>query len=497
VTQAMTPQDLRGTIQQLLTEIGTGRILNTAYDTAWIARLRDLDAEMGEGALEWLRQHQLSDGCWGTENPRYYHDRLICTIASMTALARYGQPSDRVRWQRAQLALETIAKGLQADPTGATIGFEMIVPTLLDEAKSLGLVEANVNGALGQLERYRAAKLAALPGGMINRHVTVAFSAEMAGPDGIHLLDIDSLQEANGSLGHSPSATAYFASVVAPGDPAAMAYLRRIVTDDGGVPDVAPFDVFEQAWTLWNLSLLKPLDSDTLDLCQPHLDFLEKAWRPGKGSGYAAGYTPKDGDDTGLVYDVLARFGRAPDLEAVLRYEQDDHYRCYELEANPSISANIHILSALREAGLPVSHPSVQKALWFLQRVQTIRLFWFDKWHSSPYYPTSHLVIACAGYVEKLVDNAVYWILETQNRDGSWGYYMPTAEETAYCLQALAIWRRSGHAVPGEVLERGAAWLRAHMDDPTPPLWIGKCLYSPVLVVRSAILSALMLVEQG
>ncbi len=91
----------------------------------------------------------------------------------------------------------------------------------------------------------------------------------------------------------------------------------------------------------------------------------------------------------------------------------------------------------------------------------------------------------------------MYWILETQNEDGSWGYYIPTAEETAYCLQALVIWKRSGHPVPDEVLQRGAGWLTAHMDDPLPPLWIGKCLYCPVYVVRSAILSALMLVAQG
>jgi halimadienyl-diphosphate synthase len=332
---------------------------------------------------------------------------------------------------------------------------------------------------------------------MINRFVTVAFSAEMAGPDGLHLLDADHLQEANGSVGHSPSATAYFALRVRPNDANALAYLRGITTDTGGVPDVAPFDVFEQAWTLWNLSLLAPLDEGMVRLCQTHLNFLQKAWNPDKGIGYAAGYTPKDGDDTGLVFDVLTRFERNADLAAVLRYEQEDHYRCYELEANPSISANVHILSALRQAGLPVSHPSVRKVLRFLARVQTIRLFWFDKWHSSPYYPTAHLVIACAGYAEDLVDNAVYWILETQNRDGSWGYYMPTAEETAYCLQALVIWKRNGHEVPDHALRRGAAWLRAHLDEPTPPLWIGKCLYCPVLVVRSAMLSALLLVAQG
>jgi hypothetical protein len=33
------------------------------------------------------------------------------------------------------------------------------------------------------------------------------------------------------------------------------------------------------------------------------------------------------------------------------------------------------------------------------------------------------------------------------------------------------------------------------MDKPYPPLWIGKCLYSPQLVVRSAAISALALVQ--
>jgi halimadienyl-diphosphate synthase len=106
-------------------------------------------------------------------------------------------------------------------------------------------------------------------------------------------------------------------------------------------------------------------------------------------------------------------------------------------------------------------------------------------------------VIASAGYDDDLVDSAVHWILETQNADGSWGFYTPTAEETAYCLQALVIWGRHGGHVPTSVLQRGAAWLADRTDPPYPPLWIGKSLYTPVLVVRSAILSALVLVEQG
>jgi len=72
---------------------------------------------------------------------------------------------------------------------------------------------------------------------------------------------------------------------------------------------------------------------------------------------------------------VLTHFGSEVDLASVLSYEENDHYRCYELEANPSISTNIHIFGALRKAGLPVKHPTVQKVIRYLERVQTIVCF--------------------------------------------------------------------------------------------------------------------------
>ncbi len=483
---------LGSSIHQLLKEIGPGRMMSTAYDTAWIARM---DSAMGERAREWLRAHQLADGSWGARDVRYYHDRMICTLAAMTALARRGNSRDRARWQRAQLALEIASQGLRADPCGNTIGFEMIVPTLLAEARDLGLAQHYENGLSDQLARQRAAKLASLPEGMINRFVTAAFSAEMAGADGLQLLDVDHLQATDGSVAHSPSATAYFAMHVRPDDPAALRYLDT-VTAAGSAPNVAPFDIFERAWVLWNIALTGPLDDATLALCQPHLDFLANEWDPEQGVCWASGHEPRDGDDTAITFEALTRMGRAANIEALLHYEREDHFYCFPLEANLSISAHVHILSALRQAGLSVEHPSVTKVLEFLFRVQTLQLFWFDKWNASPYYPTAHAVIACAGYIDWLADDAVYWILETQNHDGSWGYYVPTAEETAYCLQALITWKRHGHPVPKDVLKRGAAWLAQHIDPPYPPLWIGKCLYCPVLVVRSAVLSALTLAQQ-
>ena len=87
----------------------------------------------------------------------------------------------------------------------------------------------------------------------------MAFSAEMAGTDGKHMLDIENLQESNGSVGVSPSATAYFATYIKRGDEASLRYLRSVIKPDGGMPNVAPFDVFEIAWALWNLSFIPDL----------------------------------------------------------------------------------------------------------------------------------------------------------------------------------------------------------------------------------------------
>ena len=485
--------NLRQEIYNLLQEIGPGRMRPTAYATAWVARLAEIDEPIGSKALDWIRAQQLEDGSWGAEQPYYYHDRVICTLAAMNALIGQGKMQDHARLEQAASALKYATMRLDSDPA-ETIGFELIAPTLWSEVGGINTVKGR-NRILEQLVPRRSAKLAALPKGVVDRTVTVAFSSEMAGFDGQHLLNVGNLQEANGSVGTSPSATAYFALYMRRGDLRALNYLRRVAAD-GTAPNVEPFEVFEIAWTLWNLMLTDALDDELLTLCQPHLDTLETAWEPGRGVGHTASYTLSEGDDTSLTYEVLAHFGRAIDLESVLNYEHIFYFRCFELESTPSVSANIHVLGALRKAGLDNQHPSVQKVLLFLEKVRVDKTFWFDKWHASPYYATAHGIIACAGYADALVHSAVSWILATQKKEGAWGYYMPSAEETAYCLQALAVWKRQGYNVPNKVLARGIKWLVQHADPPYPPLWIGKCLYCPELVIKSAILSAWALVRE-
>jgi halimadienyl-diphosphate synthase len=135
----------------------------------------------------------------------------------------------------------------------------------------------------------------------------------------------------------------------------------------------------------------------------------------------------------------------------------------------------------------------VVKILNFLMKQRIAGGYWTDKWHLSPYYATSHIIITCNGYAPEIAADAVQWILKTQNTNGSWGVQMPTAEETAYCIQALWSWmqQHTGGEQYKAAIRNAITWLLDHADPPYHPLWIGKCLYCPENVIRSAILSAL------
>jgi len=231
--------------------------------------------------------------------------------------------------------------------------------------------------------------------------------------------------------------------------------------------------------------------------CKPDLDALEGGWSPGRGISSFGARSLVDADTSSIVHDVLAGFGRAVDVEAILSYEEDRHFRTYPMEAAPSTNTNVHVLGALVRAGASAHRRRVEKILAYLRQARLEGAYWRDKWHASPYYITAHAIIVGAGLDEELFTPAIDWILRAQREDGSWGHQgAPTAEETAYALQALATWKRDGRRVPPGVLERGAAWLREHQSGPHPPLWLMKSLYCPALVVRSAILSALALVEE-
>lgn len=483
-------------VRQLVSQLKWGQMDSVAYDTSWVARLARLDSDLGKRALEWLCKHQNLDGSWGNAFFPYSHDQIISTLAAIVALASLGRrASDQTRIQRGILALERMASPATAKILSninlATVGFEMLVPVLLQDAENLGLVLRNTDFILGSLLEMRKGKLEKIRQVKISQYTTLAFSSEMAGLDNIELLDTSNLLASNGSVSNSPGASAYYLNFINPNEQQTWQYLQDAQNEDGGQPTVFPFDNFEQLWALWTLSLFSEWDQATKESFHNLLEDLHQIWEKKKGMSYALHYVINDSDDTAIAYVLLKKAGYEVQIAPLLDFERNEYFACYPLESGDSYSVNVHTLLALNTAGYDLQHPSVQKVIAYLRKKSCP--YAVDKWQASAYYSTSHLVLATLDYDLALAEAATDWILRTQRPDGSWGTFMATAEETAYSLIAFCKFQQKIGKLEKSPLQRGRQWLEHHAEAPYPPLWISKGLYSPTNIIRAAIFTALSL----
>jgi halimadienyl-diphosphate synthase len=490
--------DLEAEARELVRNLG-GRLGPSPYDIAWMARV----PADGGGAVrwpdlvDWLIEHQWSDGSWGGAI-RYYHDRFLCTLAAMIALKEHGQ---------SRTAEEAIERGeryiwhnlhrLRHDPK-ELVGFELIFPTLLTQARALGLnVPTNTCG----YGRVRAEKLRLLPEELLySRDTSTAFSLEFldvkADPD-----RLCRLQGPNGSVANSPAATAYLV-LQAGGSRRALEYLEEAKALPKGVPAFYPFRTFETAWVLEHLAFGGlPLDT----LVEPSIWEDLRASLSEEGVSMDPAFDIKDGDTTAVTLHVLALGGQMVDPMILHHFEKPGGrtFCTLHFERNASASTNAHALGAL--SLMPdYSHRQEvwDKVVAQLLADRVFDTYWVDKWHASPYYATSHVLITLISAQEpSLTDclSSIEWLLHTQRDDGSWGCFDEgTAEETAYALLALLHCHRQVSAVDAEVLKRGVSYLCLSIDleaGAYPELWIAKSLYAPESIVRAAILAAINLYQ--
>jgi halimadienyl-diphosphate synthase len=476
-------------------QIGKGEMAGTAYDTAWVASIPDLeqpDRPAFPQALDWLRLHQHSDGSWGAET-EYYHDRVLSTLVACIVLAEWR----RDEWADFQIeaGLKSIwrnATSLQRDPNDL-VGFELILPTLLQRARTLGFRLPYSHFDLYQVQRTR--KLELIPQTLLySRNVTSTFSLEFLGDQADRSRLEGDLQEDNGSIASSPSATSYFLRQTRNGQ--AMAYIDTLVHRvKGAIPAAIPIDIFERAWTLYNLYLVENRFPPEALGC---IDELAERWTR-QGVGFGTFSSVQDLDDTSLTFDMLVRAGKQPDPSVLQLFELEDHFMCQAYERNPSISAHVHLLDALGASPrFPGWQRMVDKTVSFLEHSKTYGTFWFDKWHCSPYYTTSHAIIAALDIAPLLVQEAIPWLIQTQRPNGGWGYLDDTAEETAHSLQALLVYHRKGGRVPPQVFAQAVNYLERSVERQNAhyrALWLCKALYSPTWIVHSTILGALAMAQ--
>jgi halimadienyl-diphosphate synthase len=483
---------LNDEIETLLTELGIGRTEPSAYETAWVARLAPRYPQF-EGSLEWLRQHQHDDGTWGAA-PLFYHDRFISTLAAIVALRELGTGKrDQRRVERGERALWGLLGKLHADAND-TVGFPLLALSLGEEADRLGL-----NVPRPPL-RHRGAydrKMNALFN-RPNRNwrgSTLTFSLE-----GMRsaIQEGDDLFEENGSISISPAATAAY--LMAHHHDGALTYLEDLYQTGGhgGIPALAPIDVFEIVWSLNHLRIAGAISPEH-PVVQELLGYLWGRWSSEQGIRLASHFPVPDVDDTAAAYTMMRWGGYSPNASAFGFFEVEDHFVTFHGETDPSLSANVRLLATLKHSNDPDIDPRwIEKIMVFLHKQDSNGSFWWDKWHASPYYVTGFALRTLVGIDDELARSRLRWMLNTQRDDGGWGYLGgSTAEETAYCLEALIQWHCNVAPVREQILDEAANYLYAHIHDVEhPPLWINKGLYTPTNPIRAAILGALFAYEQ-
>ena len=480
-------------------------ILPTLYESSWMVRLTNFGGEtLYPEILEGLAASQYPDGSWGSKTP-YYHDRVLTTLAMVLILARFGhRGGDHDRRRAGERYLWQSIPHLRRDPH-RTVGFELILPTLLAEGERLGL-----NLPYTLLSGYsveREKKLALLPADApFGAQSSALFSLE-AFPRRVEQVEPDRIRPLlleDGSVATSPSATAFMLAS-GPGQaadfPESRAYLHTLLeSHDGRLPTVAPCDIFTRAWMLnylYHGRQLESLKESAARALKSIHYYLLASWRS-HGVGWASN-GPVESDDTAMVLLALHRAGYEVDGSCLLAYERAEHFAVLEYERDPSVSVNLHILEALQTLPLQDRERVSQKILSFLLKHRRAGSYWRDKWHASAYYPTSRALLTLSAHLsQEQLEPTVRWMLATQNGDGSWGEYGPTAEETALVLLSLLHYHRHVHALPKEPLRLAASYLMS-VERPFiydyPELWISKTLYAPAVVIKSAVAAALGLYQ--
>jgi halimadienyl-diphosphate synthase len=465
----------------------------TDYDTCWVVRLMDRDGTLAyPDLLRGLLERQQPDGSWGGTIP-YVHDRLLTTLSIVLLLVRFGnRQRDHAQRRAGERYIWQHAPDLQYEPH-RTVGFEMILPTLLDEARELG-----VSLPYTQLRHYeseRTKKLGLLPTQRLFEVPTSALFSLEAFAGELDIEGATALLLNDGSMATSPSATAFLLSQVPDWRsryPKSVDYLEGLIARyDAGLPPIAPSDVFVRAWPLYYLhhgNLLAGRD----ELVRANCEYLAERWTP-EGLGWSSNGLPES-DDTAMTLLALGRAGYDFDGSCLLAYERERHFAVLEHERDPSVSVNLHVLEAL-DAIPARDRPRVRdKILAYVLGARHHGTFWSDKWHISAYYPTSRALMVLPFHVPEGMDATVNWLLATQHSSGAWGQYAPTAEETALTLLALLKYHRQFRSLPLEPLHRAARYLVVEgglFQDHYPELWISKALYAPTMVVRSTVLGAL------
>ncbi len=474
---------------KLLRSLKDGYMRGLAYDTAWAAMVpenKHSKKPLFSKSLLEVITGQNPDGSWGAEVD-YYHDRLISTLASIVSLKKTHKADKfKDRIESGEDYIWYNISRLRTEPQ-ETVGFELLFPSLMNEANNLGL---NLPYREKYYEPIKEKKMNMAIAQMIaSNDTTITYSLEFLGDYATENILLKA-QNINGSISNSPAATAFMLTKMH--DKNALNYVNTVLNFNGGsAMTLYPFDIFETGWVIdYFMKSDLPIKKHFLE----KVEDLGKLWSKA-GISMSQLYSFRDLDDTTTVFNILNKTNHKLDPSVFEEYESDEYFNCYPLERSPSPLVNIKVLSVLNNIkGYARRDEVIDKILKFLYKTREDDGYWLDKWNVSPYYCTGLALEAIGDLDDSMSGPALEWMINTQNDDGSWGQKVSNMEETAYSVLALLHHHLNIEKIDSSIINNGLRYLEKHFQtNYYPELWIGKGLYCPENVAKASVIAALYL----
>ncbi|GLJ38365.1 hypothetical protein SUGI_0781320 [Cryptomeria japonica] len=338
-------------IKSMFRSIEDGEISVSPYDTAWLARVPALDGS-GEpqfpSCLQWVIDNQLTDGSWGDSNHFHVRDRILNTLGCVIALKTWNVATGSVN--KGLRFLEASIKKINTqDDVYSPIGFEIVFPALMEDAKVMNLDLPYDSDLLHKIYNEKALKLKRITVDVLHKYPSTLLHSLEGLRDMLDWSKLLKLQSKDGSFLFSPASTA--CALIQTSDINCARYLNKIIEKhNGGVPNVYPVDLFEHLWMvdrLQRLGITRYFQEEIID----NLEYVYRYWTD-QGIGWARESSVQDVDDTSMAFRLLRLHGFDVSSEAFSHFKQDDQFICFKGQASQAVTGMYNLYRA-SQVGFP------------------------------------------------------------------------------------------------------------------------------------------------
>ncbi|XP_015077857.1 ent-copalyl diphosphate synthase, chloroplastic [Solanum pennellii] len=331
-------------IRSMLGSMGDGEISVSAYDTAWVAMVKDVkgtETPQFPSSLEWIANNQLADGSWGDNSIFLVYDRVINTLACVIALKSWNLHPDKILLGMSFMR-ENLSRIGDENAEHMPIGFEVAFPSLIEIAKKLGLDFPYDSPVLQDIYASRQLKLTRIPKDIMHKVPTTLLHS-LEGMTDLDWQKLLQFQCTDGSFLFSPSSTAY--ALMQTQDHNCLNYLKNAVHKfNGGVPNVYPVDLFEHIWTVDRLQRLGISRYFELEI-KECIDYVSRYWT-NKGICWARNSPVQDIDDTAMAFRLLRLHGYAVSADVFKHFESKGEFFCFVGQSNQAVTGMYNLYRA-------------------------------------------------------------------------------------------------------------------------------------------------------